>query len=51
MECHLFELNFLFLIVMSVTCGTGTANLSGAPEFTPVVLKFMLLDRFLCNVL
>jgi hypothetical protein len=26
------------------TCGAGTANPSGAPELTPVLVAFMLLD-------
>jgi len=27
-----------------VTSGAGTADTSGAPEFTPVLVGFMLLD-------
>ena len=42
------ELLTLFVSFMSntadVTCGTGTVNPSGAPEFTPVLVGFVLLD-------
>ena len=42
------ELLTLFVSFMSntadVTCGTGTVNPSGAPEFTPVLVGFVLLN-------
>ena len=41
--------NYLAVNLMSATSGEGTVNPSGAPEITPIVLGFVLLDlSFVC---